>query len=90
MFCRFFQSCICSGIIDNHAHGLRNAVIDTLNDYTKKAAETSLFSPMVSNRLVHLYCLVLGDFISHGSAWSLAEYEPCVNAVCVEMQESGI
>lgn len=70
--------------------GLRNAVIDTLNDYTKKATETSMFSPVVSNRLVHLYCLWLGDFISHGSAWSLAEYELCVNVMCVEMQHCGI
>ncbi|KAJ4451194.1 hypothetical protein ANN_02654, partial [Periplaneta americana] len=46
---RFFQSCIYSAIIDNHAKGLRNEVIDMLNEYSKKATETALFSPYVSN-----------------------------------------
>ncbi|KDR22801.1 hypothetical protein L798_00714, partial [Zootermopsis nevadensis] len=44
---RFFQSCIYSAIIDNHARGLRNEVIAMLNACSKEAAKTALFSPVV-------------------------------------------
>jgi hypothetical protein len=55
---------MCSAIIDNHAQGLRSAVIDALNDYTKTATETSLFSPVVSNNNLPLLSLNMGLHIS--------------------------
>jgi hypothetical protein len=47
--CRFFQACIYSAILDNHAKGLRDKVIDVLSDYSKRRSEPALFSPAVSN-----------------------------------------
>jgi hypothetical protein len=37
--------------------GLRNEVIDALNDYTKKATEIAMFSPLVSNRPTNHACM---------------------------------
>jgi hypothetical protein len=48
---RFFQACICSAILDNHAKGLRDTVVDVLSDCSKGTSGRALFSPAVSNTL---------------------------------------
>jgi hypothetical protein len=38
-----------SAILDNHAEGLRDKVIDVLSTCSKRTSEPALFSPVVSN-----------------------------------------
>jgi hypothetical protein len=46
---RFFQACMYSAILDNHAEGLRDKLIDVLSACSKRTSEPALFSPAVSN-----------------------------------------
>jgi hypothetical protein len=47
---RFFQACVYSAILDNHAEGMRDKLIDVLSACSKRTSGPALFSPAVSNR----------------------------------------
>lgn len=45
---RFYQACMYSAILDNHAEGMRDKVIDVLTACSERTSEPALFSPAVS------------------------------------------
>ncbi|PNF21597.1 hypothetical protein B7P43_G12731 [Cryptotermes secundus] len=60
---RFYQACIYSTILDNHAEGLRDKVIDVLSACSKKTSEPALFSPVVYSAVQEALREDLGKYV---------------------------